>query len=278
MATTVELQGFNVLHEDLQTIVEAAVTVAPQIVEAAGLYGTKKAKQYLMRKPNYRTGNLYESVRLTGQQPSPGETGAGEPVIEAVRQGDQIIWSTDMFAEGKLSGQQIENLVSGRLIEYGFFHIYAGKFVGPWPFMRPAGDDAAQMMGRLTEQLSEIVYKTPRLEAPKPNETIQKFRDHLYTVAKALGDLQIVSPGSFGRTRSILYTSAQGLGDIQAGMLGTLGSRVTHRFFGNFAGAGLGSVRLQTTMSAQIGGRFGSRIYNRIVGREVGKAGLRRLD
>ncbi len=160
---------------------------------------------------------------------------------------------------------------------YSPFIEYGAQGRAPRPFVVPAGEEIAPAwtafcveVARLADAYAPI--SDPFGSDPQVKSLITRLRSHLYSEAKALGDIAVLGGrGIIHPLRTGMYGLARGLGDLQSLMRGTVAARITRRLRGKVTGRliGVGSASVTTTVdqSALIGGPAGKRIYTRIAGR-----------
>lgn len=268
----IKVQGLNTLTVHWQAVQAATLDLTRQAVETSGKLTTKIARE--MHRPHIRTGETFRSIRMDGQTPADGNWGNGMPLVDF----DGDTFSIGVIAEG---GRDPSGPSAAQLLEFGFYHVGAGRFVGPYPFMFPALDLMTSPFVRVMRDIALIAQRGAfsSFSGQVGNEVaprLQPYRKWLYSTAKALGDIQVFMPSPWiGGLRSTMYRTARGLGDVQSAMMGTIGQRLTERITGRFSGRGIAASR-----SSVLSGSFGpgyQRVYNRVIGREVGKLGLRRF-
>ena len=160
-------------------------------------------------------------------------------------------------------------------IEYG---LGGHSHIGPRPFMLNALHEVLPGMVMAFRELTLLAKRGAKYKFSTPeyasdlNSLIAKWRGHLYTAEKEIGDL--IPIGGFTGLRGIresLLGCARVLGDVQAVMGRVVGQRFARRLTGKVTGRliGVGSrtIFVDRTISADFG--VGQRAYNRVAGRAM---------
>lgn len=163
-------------------------------------------------------------------------------------------------------------------IEYG---MGGHADIGPRPFMTKALWEVLPSMVLALHELTLLAkagasyrFGTPEY-AEGLNGLLSKWRRHLYTIEKELGDTAFIGPIGFnlggGLFRKTTLGLARILGDVQSIVGRAVGGRITRRLTGRVTGRliGVGSrtIFVNKSYTTQITG--GQRAYNRVAGKAM---------
>ncbi len=166
-------------------------------------------------------------------------------------------------------------------IEYG---MGGHTHIGPRPFMTDTFFRVIPFWLQAFKDLARVIARGVRgggIVAPPYsadlNARMRRWRKHLYSIEKQLGDyipLGIPTPGFFRAFRGGLIGSARILGDVQSVMGRIIGLRVKRRLVGRVTGRliGIGSHTVfgDRTYGVSVS-PIGQRAYNRVAGKAMTK-------
>lgn len=161
-------------------------------------------------------------------------------------------------------------------IEYG---LGGHSAIGPRPFMTDAFFRIAPHWYAAFVELRKVA-RGAKFSINEPlygsdlNALLGRWRKHLYTKEKQLGDITPLGLGpSTSAQRAFAIGTARVLGDIQAYVGKTVGLRFQRRLTGKVTGRliGFGSHTIFTNVNYRTQIAAGPRIYNRVAGKYVTK-------
>ena len=256
---TIEVIGFNVARQHFYTVATMTVDAIQQIIGTLQIDMVQLAKQ--IAADNRDTGATIKSISVAD---SSGE-GSSAPTLLQFDGND--IWG-DVGSGGSVIGGSGTADPQAFLQEFGYMHT-TGEMIQN-PYMIPALDKVSGPFVAAMMEVAKIGDHFPVALPPTVMQAISQHRTGLYTLSRAMGDVQVFGLGMPG-VRSGALSAARGLGDLNALMRGGISSiaRIQTRMLGSLA-TGTGRVNMSSYGSAS------GRIYNRFSGKGFGM-GIRGL-
>lgn len=250
---SIELVGFRVARWHLETVARMIPDLTQQIIGTLQIDLTNIAKE--LARDNKDTGATLASIGASG----PGGVATEQPTLIQFDGND--IWG-DVGSGGDTTEGPADP--QARLQEFGFIHT-TGEFISN-PYMVPALDQVTPSFINGMTAVGKAAMGFGPGAPPTLLQVMGKYRTGLYSLSKAMGDVQVFGVGFSGR--GTILKAARALGDMNAVMRGGIASlgRIELRALGATA-TGFGRPSLSPGAGYS---NASNRIYNRFAGKGFG--------